>query len=459
MPEKKINVKFEYLNEKGETNYSKEYSVTLNLGEDDEVQFRLKIYNTCSDFKTKEERFYYYMFDPQLNLFITNIDEIKDKKIIIMKNCSVFAKQIIEQIREEESRYKLGKNLNVGMDDGSDQLKKVDTTAILEDKDKKKSSQILKTIFSLKKNYCDIDLFVEEFISFEGIKYLISFLQYVTGNLRTYGIEALDKILTFESSAEYIKKAREVIESIYEILIKSDTINCSAFTLNTLITIISQDQQQVVYLIDVIEKYAKKSVTPAFSQIISLLYGNKDINIKTKTLLFINVLMNFCDSFKLQKLLKDLKDAGIYEALEKVAKIKEKDFQDQLTNFQMKTQRVIAGSDYELEVYKKQLEEAKEKSEKTEKEYQDVIESYVMYENIIQELLCFLDYSTMKSTYYYPIAPKHRFGNNNPKPQIKYDNNGIFDFKEIYSNSQGDKRMDLLDNCRKLKDDCNKKAK
>ena len=42
---------------------------------------------------------------------------------------------------------------------------------------------------------------------------------------------------------------------------------------------------------------------------------------ETKALLFINVLMNFCGTSRLPKLLIYLKEAGIYEALEKVAKI------------------------------------------------------------------------------------------------------------------------------------------
>ena len=168
--------------------------------------------------------------------------------------------------------------------------------------------------------------------------------------------------------------------------------------------------------------------------------------------------MNFSDSSRLQKLLINLKEAGIYEALEKIAKLKEKDFQEQLTNFQIKAQRIIPGSDHELDVYKKQLEEARKKSQEMEIQYQDVIESYYMYEKIVEELMCFQDYTNMKKIYYYPTAPTERY-ENKIKPTIKYDNNGIFDFKEIYNISQGDKRVELLSNCCKLKEDFNNKLK
>ena len=60
------------------------------------------------------------------------------------------------------------------------------------------------------------------------------------------------------------------------------------------------------------------------------------------------------------------RDAGIYEALEKLAKKKDKDFQEQLTNFQIKTGKIISGSEHELNVYKNQIKEMKNKCIKTE---------------------------------------------------------------------------------------------
>ena len=83
-----------------------------------------------------------------------------------------------------------------------------------------------------------------------------------------------------------------------------------------------------MYLIDVEEKYAKKSVTPIFSQVINLFANNNETKIKSRILLFINVLLNFCDSFRLPKLLIQFKEAGIYEALEKQSKLRDKEFQE-----------------------------------------------------------------------------------------------------------------------------------
>lgn len=115
--------------------------------------------------------------------------------------------------------------------------------------------------------------------------------------MRTYALQGL--FLNFQSSIDYIKKRNEIIDTLYEILMKNDTINCIPFSLNTLIAIISQDEEKTMYLIDYAENYEKKSVTQIFSQIIGYLINNKDANILGKTLLFI-----------------------IYEALEKLAKKK-----------------------------------------------------------------------------------------------------------------------------------------
>ena len=72
----------------------------------------------------------------------------------------------------------------------------------------------------------------------------------------------------------------------------------------------------------------KKSVTPIFSQVINLFANNNETKIKSRILLFINVLLNFCDSFRLPKLLIQFKEAGIYEALEKQSKLRDKEFQE-----------------------------------------------------------------------------------------------------------------------------------
>ena len=455
-----LKVKYESINQKGETEYSKEYEINISLDPENFLANNAKIFTTCEDYKTREERVYYHMFNPEKNLFITDCSQLKEfvdqKKPIVMKSCTIFSKQIIEQLRDEENRFKLGKNIDLD-DDTAKELARSGTVSAL---DEKKRTKTLLTIFNLKKNYFDVDMFSEEFISYEGIKYLVSFIQASFGNFRSYAIEALGKLLSYQSSTDYIQNRKEIIDTLYEILVKSENgaNNCNLFTITTLTTIISQNEETAMYLIDVAEKYAKKSVTPIFSQVINLFSSNNETKIKTGILLFINVLLNFCDSFRLPKLLVQFKEAGIYEALEKQSKLRDKEFQEQLTNFQMKTGRIISGSDYELVVYKKQLEEMKEKSIKTEQDFENTIETYNMYEKIVEEIMYFHENDNLfKNGFFDPKAPKERVEHQSTvKPNIQYDKNGVFDFISLYKETPRKDQVIKLDKYCQLKDDQNR---
>ena len=79
------------------------------------------------------------MFNPEKNIFITDCEQIKEfvakKKPIVMKSCALFSKQIIKQLREEENRFKLGKNVDI--DDASTlELARLGTFSTLDKKKK-----------------------------------------------------------------------------------------------------------------------------------------------------------------------------------------------------------------------------------------------------------------------------------------------------------------------------------
>ena len=121
---------------------------------------------------------------------------------------------------------------------------------------------------------------------------------------------------------------------------KGDDIKSNIYALNILMIIISQDQSKAIYLLDIAEEYAKKSVTKIYSKIVSF-FRNNSLELKTKALILINILLNFGDSERFLILKKQLKEAGIYEELEKISFKKNKEFQEQLTNFQIKTDKII----------------------------------------------------------------------------------------------------------------------
>lgn len=458
-----IKVKFEYTTYEGKIAYSKEYEVKIFKEPDAFEINKVNIQKNCN-YRTFEERMYYHMFNPDTSLFFKENAEflpyIKSKKPVILRSCTTYAKQIIEYLREEEAKYKLGKSSDLSDNSTStdDTLSSVKTQEFVDDK-KQKNKNL--AIFNLSRNYFDIDIFAEEFIAYEGIKYLISFMQYSTGNMKKYAIQSLQKLLSFESSRAYISQKKEIIDILYEILMKFDNSNSSVFTLDTLITILSQDEEkkeaQTMYLIEIAEKYAKKSSTLVFSQVVNLLTdNNKDSDIKIKGLLFINVLLNFCEPAKLAKLIQQLREAHIFNLLENIAKLRDQSFQEQLTNFQIKTNSVICGSDYEVSIYKKRVEEMRKKCDEVEKKYESIIEKQKLYENISSDLLDLQEYFNnlyKAHRYFDPYTPYQRHHEYNKK-EIKYDQNGIINFKNILENDLNTEKVLLLDKYIQTKKDC-----
>ena len=103
-----IQIQFEYLNANEEMELSNPYNVKFQPQEDFDVN-RLNIINSC-DFRTQEERIYYFMFNRNTKVFFHNNQDIlnyyKLNKVIIMENCKTFCEQMCEKLREEILTYK-----------------------------------------------------------------------------------------------------------------------------------------------------------------------------------------------------------------------------------------------------------------------------------------------------------------------------------------------------------------
>jgi hypothetical protein len=434
----------------------------LVISEENFTEALNKIHKTCK-FRKEDERFYYYIFDQSKNAFITNgkdlLSYVKQNKNLIMKNCTSYAKQMIELLREEEQRNKLGKNVNVNNDtntssqnlDISPTVKNVSTTEE-ETRPRKETvttsneKKFVKKIFDFETNL-NCDLFAEEFISYEGIKYLLSFLESTSGNICSYTLKTLNRLLDFQSSNDYINKNNEIIDILYGILMKNYNIKSNTYSIKILMTVISQDQAKAKYLLNVAEDYAKKSVTKIFSQFVNLLSTYNDNDLRKSTLILINILLNFCDAERFDKLKTQLNEVGIIEALEKLIKndkMKDKESQEQLTIFQIKTGRIISGTEYELKVYENQKAEMEKKCEEMEIKYEEAIENQIMYERIIEELIHYQENMNLneqkglQSGYIDLKEPKRRFDNHDDSQEIPYVENGIFDFVNIFKNDKTD---------------------
>ena len=135
-----------------------------------------------------------------------------------MKNCLLDAKNLVEELIQID--FSQNNNTSDSTCSGSSgSTKKPD----------------IKNIMFHLKNYLSVDVFVEEFIQYEGIKYLVKAIEETTGNTRSYAINALKTLFEYVSSMEYLKENKELISALYEILVQSDNINTINYSLGILV--------------------------------------------------------------------------------------------------------------------------------------------------------------------------------------------------------------------------------
>jgi len=152
------------------------------------------------------------------------------------------------------------------------------------------SSNILpdiKTIVFKLKNYLSVDIFAEEFISYEGIRRIIEIIKITGGNTRSYAINALKSLLVYLNCMEYIKENSDVILELYNILINNDNINTINHTLGIFILISNFLKEESVELIyKAAEEYAKKMNSKIFQELV-LLINDSSIDIKVNAITMI----------------------------------------------------------------------------------------------------------------------------------------------------------------------------
>ena len=323
------------------------------------------------------------MFDKNSKIFLPNTTDIisyyKHHKVIIMENCKTLSEQICEKLREETLTYKKTEETP-----NPEELRKS-----MADSTKNELRLILRYLES---NF-QIDLFAEEFISNNGIQYLDTIIQFNTGNIRTYALQGFSKLLDFQSSFDYCNKKKEILANLYEILMSNDTIKSTHFAIDIMIKLIGNSEEKTMYIIDVAEKYAKKTHTKIYSQIVNYLSEvNKEINLRLLALMLINIIMSYCHSSKRPRILIQLRDVGIFETLDKPRKHEDK-FEEQVKVFIKNAEIILTDSDYEVEIYKKEIEDMKTHCYEIEKKNNSFTESKEFYEYIINDFVKYLNIS------------------------------------------------------------------
>jgi len=259
------------------------------------------------------------------------------------------------------------------------------------------SSQTLNEMKNLAfklKNYLSVDIFAEEFISYEGIKRLIDLIQITSGNTRSYAMNGFKSLLLYLNSMEYIRENSEVIFDLYEILIKNDNINTISYTLGILILICDYLKQEAVdILIQSIQEHAMDNEVESFKQLVKFI-DDPSLDIKVNAMTLICLLIQYTsEKNKQAKILFELNDAGLNKILENNSDCKSQEFQIQLTNFQKLTGEIIRGSNYEIEIYKKKLKDIERHCQELEKKVEFVFLNQKFYDEIVDDFVYFKNLS------------------------------------------------------------------
>jgi signal recognition particle GTPase len=103
--------------------------------------------------------------------------------------------------------------------------------------------------------------------------------------------------------------------------------------------------------------------------------------------------MNYCHPSKLPTILIQLRDVGIFEMIEQMKNHMQKDFELNIKLFLEKSQSVLLDSDYEVQVYKKEIEDMKAHCFEIEKRNASFKEKNEFYEYIIDNFINYINIS------------------------------------------------------------------
>jgi len=269
-------------------NSNKIFEFCLNDNDSTSLVDQQKNFLENLDYETYEIRKMHHLFNPETQMFILNTLELKSRNInlililvnlnsvFILKNCSDEAKLTVSNL--DRLYNEMGAKETENILNTSISTKATMSSNILPD---------IKTIVFKLKNYLSVDIFAEEFISYEGIRRIIEIIKVTGGNTRSYAINALKSLLVYLNCMEYIKENSDVILELYNILINNDNINTINHTLGIFILISNFLKEESVELIyKAAEEYAKKMNSKIFQELV-LLINDSSIDIKVNAITMI----------------------------------------------------------------------------------------------------------------------------------------------------------------------------
>ena len=270
------------------------------------------------------------MFNKSNKKFFTKnsdfIPFIKTNTTIILINCYTYAGEIIEKIKEEL------KLINMTLDI---------TLQTFEIKKKE-----MELTLSCLENNLQVDIFAEEFIYENGIEYLVLIIKNNNGNIRKYAIESINKLLSFQDTYDFLNKNKNLLLILYDVFIGNNEKECIYLLFDIIVKLIGGNEEKTMNLIEKIDENFYNKIINYLSE------DNMEDKIKSHTLLFINMILNFSSPSKHLDLMFNLTNAKIFENLEIIVKYKEKSFLEQLNLFVKTVQKILNESDKNNENYK-----------------------------------------------------------------------------------------------------------
>lgn len=214
--------------------------------------------------------------------------------------------------------------------------------------------------------------------------------------------------MIYLNAIEFIKENVVVVDDLFNILIKNDSINTITHTLSILSFIsehIIPEGVEIVY--DTAYEYTNKNNTLLFTEIIQFI-NHSNLDIKVNTLILINnLLIRSAESNKVlqSKLLIAFQLANINRILDKNGDCKHNEFQAQLSIYQSLTKDVIKGSNYEIEIYKKKLKDLENHCLELQNKVEFVILNQKFYDEMVDDFIYFKKLSDVcleSGSYYDP---------------------------------------------------------
>ena len=331
-----IKVQFEYLNNNDILDLSKEYRVKISIDEETDFEMNKQKILSEANFKTKNEREHYHMFNKVKKKFFTKNSDfepyIKTKTPIILINCYEYCHKTIDKLNEDINIF-YNKSKNVNMNE----IKK---------------KEFINELACLENNF-EVDLFADEFIFKNGMEILLNIIKNNIGDIRNYALKGINKLLSFESAFEFFTKNENHLKTLYKSFIGNNENSCILIFYDIIIKLIGGNEEKTMALINMCDQYFYKKMIKNLGE------ENKDNDSKNYILLFINIILNYSTKSKQFELILEITKDGIFDNLGIIVKNYEDNFSEQIELFETTFSKILNETD-----------------NKNNKEYEDVTKNF-----------------------------------------------------------------------------------